>query len=87
MSIVRMDSILWGFAKFYHKKWVAEHPEHADASVGLITMAFLRSLEVAGHAEKHIDPNGDVTFRATDKFMDGKKSPRGPLVSFGPHLQ
>jgi hypothetical protein len=82
-----MDSILWGFAKFYHKKWVADHPEHSDVSVGVIAMSFLRALEMEGHAEKHISPIGDVTFRATDKFMDGKKTPRGPLVSFGPNLQ
>jgi hypothetical protein len=87
MSIVRMDSILWNYAKYYRKLWLADNPEHADASVGFTTMCVLRALEMEGHAEKHIDPNGDVTFRATDKFMDGKKSPRGPLISFGPTLQ
>jgi len=82
-----MDQILWKFGQFYHKHFCQENPEHSDVSVGVITMSFLLALEAEGHATKHVDPNGDVTWTATARFMAGKKSESGPLISLGPYLQ
>jgi hypothetical protein len=82
-----MDEILWKFGQCYHQRWVKQNPKHGNINVGVIVMGFLLALETEGHATKTVDTNGDVTFRASEKFMVGKKTPRGPLISFGPGLQ
>jgi hypothetical protein len=82
-----MDEILWQFGKLYYKKWCRENPKQSDVSVGVVVMSLLLAMEATGHAAKQLDADGSVTWTATDKFMVGKKTPRGSLVSFGPHLQ
>jgi hypothetical protein len=47
-------------------------------------MGTLLVLEANGHATKHIDPDGSVTWKATPKFLANFKGGAGPLVVFGP---
>lgn len=83
--IVRMDSVLCEFGKFYHKKYLENNPG-SEVSFGIVATGMLLALEKKGDAVKHLDADGSVTWKATPKFLTGIKREAGPLVAFGPDL-
>jgi hypothetical protein len=78
---VKMENILWQYAKYCHKKYTAE--VDPEAGIGVIAISALQALESQGYAVRIED--GDVTWRATPAFLPGRE--RGPLVTFGPNMQ
>jgi hypothetical protein len=85
MSIVKMDSALYHFGKFYHKKYLKGHLG-SEVGEGVIVMSMLFAFEENGDAVKHLDADGNVTWKATAKFLASTGVEAGPIISFGPHL-
>jgi hypothetical protein len=83
--VVRMDTALYRMARFYHREFTENNPG-VDVGMGVIVMGTLRALEDNGDAEKHVDADGGVTFRATPKFLAQMGGEPGPLVTFGPDV-
>jgi hypothetical protein len=82
---IRMDKVLWEFGKLYYEKFAGEHPSK-ELSVIAGTIGMLLAFEATGFAVRHSDTEGNVTWRATRKFLDGIGREAGPLVAVGPGL-
>lgn len=83
VTVVRMDTVLHRMAQYYHREFAKNNPG-ANVGIGVTVMGTLRALEDSGNAEKHVDADGSVTFRATPKFLATVGGDAGPLVTFGP---
>jgi hypothetical protein len=83
--ICQMDEVLWEFSKLYGKKFHAEHPD-AELNADVIAIAMLRAMEVTGDAVQNILPDGNITWKATPKFLGSTSLETGPLVTLGSPL-
>jgi len=82
---VRMDKVLWEFANRYYKMFLADHPD-VEVSEEIIAIGMLRAMEMTGDVVQHIRPDGNVTWKATLKFLGSTGLEAGPLVTLGPRL-
>jgi hypothetical protein len=78
--IFKMDEVLWELSKFYGKKFQAKNPG-VEMSANAMAAATLHAMEVTGHAVENISPDGNVTWQATQKFLDSTGLEPGPLVT------
>ena len=82
--IVKMDSVLWQFAKFYRSKLNAEYPDK-QIGMNIAATAMMRAMMTSGDAvEEYSD--GVSTWRATQKFLDSTGLERGAVLTFGPGI-
>ena len=82
--VVKMDSVLWQFAKFYCRKFNIENPG-VSAGMNVMASATLRALRDHGDAEEEYS-DGVSTWRATQKFLDSTGLERGAVLTFGPEI-
>ena len=79
---VKMDSVLWQFAKFYRSKFNADHPDE-QIEMNVAAIAMFQAFVANGDAvEEYSD--GVSTWRATQKFLDNTGLERGTVLTFGP---
>jgi hypothetical protein len=82
---IKIDSVLWQFAKFYRKKFNANNPDE-QIGMNIAAVATLRALEANGDAVEEIDAAGNSILRATPKFLRATGLKRGPLITLGPGI-
>jgi hypothetical protein len=83
---VIVDSVLWGFAKCYHKLYVQEHPKNKQVSISVIATGMLQAMKTSGDAEEHEDDAGNSIWKATPKFLRQTGLEPGPPVIFAPDV-
>ena len=83
---VQMDEVLWDFSKFYREKLLAKTPD-VEVSEDVAAISMLRAMEVTGDVVQHIHPDGNVTWKATPKFLGSTGLETGPLVTLGSTLR
>lgn len=80
---VKVDSVLWQFAKLYHKKYLADHPGR-KIGLGALAISVLLAFEKNGDAVRQEDTRDSVTWKATPQFLNKTRLEAGPLVTLGP---
>jgi hypothetical protein len=83
--IVRMESILWQFAKLMCKKFNADHPDQL-IGMNIAAAAALLAFEAYGHALEELDADGNSTWKATPKLLGATGLEPGPLIILGPKV-
>lgn len=81
---VKMENVIWQFAKVYRKLMAAEHPDLTDVGMNIAAPAFFKALVATGHGFEEIDAEGNSIWRVTDEFLRENGVEAGPLVVFGP---
>jgi hypothetical protein len=79
---VQIDEVLWEFSKLYRGKFLAENPD-VELSEDIAAIAMLRAMELTGDVVQHIRLDGNVTWKATQKFLGSTGLETGPLVTVG----
>lgn len=79
---VQIDEVLWEFSKLYRGKFLAENPD-VELSEDITAIAMLRAMELTGDVVQHIRLDGNVTWKATQKFLGSTGLETGPLVTVG----
>lgn len=79
---VQIDEVLWEFSKLYRGKFHAENPD-VELSEDIAAIAMLRAMELTGDVVQHIRLDGNVTWKATQKFLGSTGLETGPLVTVG----
>jgi hypothetical protein len=82
---VKIESVLWEFAKLYRKKLVAEHPDQ-PIGMNIAAVATLQAMRANGDAVEELDADGNSIWRATPRFLHATGLEAGPLVIFGPEV-
>jgi hypothetical protein len=78
-----MENVIWQFAKFAREQFIADHPDQ-PISTSLAAVAAFVALRDNGDAVEEVDAAGNITWRATPKFLRASGLESGPLVTFGP---
>jgi hypothetical protein len=85
-SKVIVDSVLWGFAQYYHKLYLQEHPKNKQVSIGVVATGMLKAMKTDGNAEEYEDDAGNLIWKATPKFLAETGLEAGPPVIFAPDV-
>jgi hypothetical protein len=82
--IIKMDSVLWQFAKFYRRQFNIEYP---DMQAGMDITVFATLQALAAHGEAEEERGADVwMWRATPKLLQDTGLERGPTITLGPWI-
>jgi hypothetical protein len=80
---VKADQVLCELAQFYRTKMLNEYPG-IKLTEQQSLVAGMKAFEAAGQAIRHIDDDGNVTWKATPMFLSSIDLPPGPLVEISP---
>lgn len=83
---IKIENVIWQFAKAFRKKFVADHPG-LEISMSVAAVAAFGALKANGHAEECVDSDGAIIWKATPKFLNETGLEPGPLVVLGPGVQ
>lgn len=83
--VIKIENVIWQFAKLYQRKLVTAHPD-CEINMSVAAVATLRAFKESGHAVEHPNADGSVTWKATPKFLRETGLEPGPLVTFGPGI-
>ena len=79
--IVKMDTVLWQFAKFYRDKFNIDHPNE-KIEMNVAAVATFQALESSGDAVEERGAGVSI-WRATPKFLAASGLERGETITFG----
>jgi hypothetical protein len=74
---IKIDNVIWQFAKLYRKKFVEDHPGR-KLNMSVAAVATFCALRDNGNAEECTNADGSVTFLSQTGLETG------PLVTLGP---
>jgi hypothetical protein len=79
----RADRVLLDLAQSCVKEVAADHPDrYLNETEGVIVVLIV--FVKGGIAVRYTDPDGNITWRATPKFLISTGREAGPLVTIGP---
>jgi hypothetical protein len=82
---IRIENVIWQFAKQYRKKFIANHPD-MQISMSIAAVATFRALRDSGHAVEELDAAGNATWKVTKKFPRETGLEPGPFMTFAPEV-